>query len=59
MEVVIESRGGSDAAELGTLLRHRLGIEVEVTLCQPGGTSGETQVDTRQKPIRLIDERKL
>lgn len=58
MEVIIESRGGSDLAELGTLLRQRLGIEVDVTLCQPGGTAGETQIDTRQKPIRLIDERK-
>jgi phenylacetate-CoA ligase len=57
-EVVIESRGGSDRGELGSLLRQRLGIEVEVTLCQPGGTAGETQIDTRQKPIRLIDERK-
>jgi phenylacetate-CoA ligase len=58
MEVIIESRGGSDAAELGTLLRQRLGIEVAVTLCEPGGTAAETQIDTRQKPIRLIDERK-
>jgi phenylacetate-CoA ligase len=58
MEVVIETRGGSDASEIGKLLRHRLGIEVAVTLCQPGGTAGETQIDTRQKPIRLIDERK-
>ena len=58
MEVVIESRGAADAGELSTLLRQRLGIEVAVTLCQPGGTAGQTQIDTRQKPIRLIDERR-
>jgi phenylacetate-CoA ligase len=57
MEVTIESRGGSDAGELGEVLRRGLGVEVGVTLCPPGGTAAATQIDTRQKPIRLIDER--
>ena len=59
MIVTIESRGGSDAAELAQLLRQGLGVEVEVTLCAPGGTAAATQIDVRQKPIRLIDERGL
>ena len=57
MEVTIESRGGSARQELAETLRRGLGVEVEVTLCEPGGTASATQIDTRQKPIRLIDER--
>ena len=59
MEVLLETRGGSDAGELGTLLRQGLGVEVAVVLCEPGGTAARTQIDTRQKPIRLVDERGL
>ena len=58
MEVTIESRGGSNGAELAELLRRQLGVEVEVALATPGATAADTQIDTRQKPIRLIDERK-
>jgi phenylacetate-CoA ligase len=58
MLVVIESRGGTDEAQLATLLRQGLGVEVCVTLAEPGGTAADTQIDLRQKPIRLIDERK-
>jgi phenylacetate-CoA ligase len=57
MEVTIESRGESDRAQLAELLRRHLGVEVDVVLADPGGTSAATQIDTRQKPIRLIDER--
>ncbi len=57
MRVTIESRGGSDAGAIGTLLRQGLGVEVDVALCEPGGTAAATQIDTRQKPLRLIDER--
>ena len=59
MVVTIESRGGSDVGELADVLRRGLGVEVGVTLCAPGGTAEATQIDTRQKPIRLIDERGL
>lgn len=59
MLVVLESRGGSDAGQLAALLRQGLGVEVAVELCPPGGTAAATQVDVRQKPIRLIDERPL
>jgi phenylacetate-CoA ligase len=57
MLVAIESRGGSDAAQLGQLLRQGLGVEVAVQIVGPGGTAPDTQIDVRQKPIRLIDER--
>ncbi len=59
MTVKVESRGGTDAAALAALLRDGLGVEVAVQLCPPGGTAAATQIDSRQKPIRLIDERAL
>ena len=59
MVVTIESKGGSDSGELAEVLRHGLGVEVSVALCGPGGTAAATQIDTRQKPIRLVDERGL
>jgi phenylacetate-CoA ligase len=59
MTVTVESRGGTDAGQLGALLRQGLGVEVDVALCEPGGTAAATQIDSRQKPIRLIDERGL
>jgi phenylacetate-CoA ligase len=39
------------------LLKHRLGVEVRVELVAIGATGRLTQLETRQKPIRLIDER--
>ncbi len=57
MLVILESRGGSDADELASLLRRGLGVEVAIALEAPGGTATLTQIDVRQKPIRLIDER--
>ncbi len=59
MTVMIESRGSSDPRALAGLLRQGLGVEVTVELCAPGGTAALTQIDVRQKPIRLIDERAL
>ena len=59
MRVTLESRGDTDIAQLGVLLRQGLGVEVSVALVGPGETAAATQIDVRQKPIRLIDERKL
>ena len=59
MVVTIESRGGTDADALAALLRQGLGVEVAVVLCPPGGTAAATQIEVRQKPTRLIDERGL
>jgi phenylacetate-CoA ligase len=57
--VTLESRGASDARELAVLLREGLGVEVRVELVPAGGTAALTQIDVRQKPIRLIDERNV
>lgn len=59
MHVTLESRGNSDHAQTADLLRKGLGIEVAVQLVDVGATAEDTQIDTRQKPIRLIDERGL
>jgi phenylacetate-CoA ligase len=40
------------------LLRARLGVEVKVVLQSPGSLAELTGIETRQKPIRLIDRRK-
>lgn len=59
MIVTIESRGGTDEAEMAALLRRGLGVDVTVKLCEPGATAPHTQIDSRQKPLRLSDERGL
>lgn len=61
MLVIMEHRGGSGDArgEIADLLRRGLSVEVGVELVEPGATASLTQIDVRQKPIRLIDERKL
>ena len=46
-----------DKARIAGLLRQRLGVEVGVELVGPGETAGLTEIETRQKPIRLIDVR--
>lgn len=59
MVVLLESRGGTDISQVSALLRQGLNVDVGVELCAPGGTASLTQIDARQKPIRLIDERGL
>jgi phenylacetate-CoA ligase len=39
------------------ILKRKIGIEVQVELVDKGATAALTQVEVRQKPIRLIDER--
>lgn len=60
--VIIESRGESAkdpavAKGFAELLTRRIGVELEVQLVAAGETSSLTQIESRQKPIRLIDER--
>ena len=55
--VMFESRGGTDRSQLCEVLRRGLGVEVKVELCAPGGTAALTQIDVRQKALRLLDER--
>jgi len=59
MIVVMEHRGRTPQAEgeIAELLRRGLSVEVGVELVEPGATAPLTQIDVRQKPIRLIDER--
>jgi phenylacetate-CoA ligase len=59
MVVMIESRGGTDLSQLAEMLRRGLGVEVGVELCEPGGTAALTQLEVRQKPLRLVDKRGL
>ncbi|MDG2284060.1 MAG: phenylacetate--CoA ligase family protein, partial [Alphaproteobacteria bacterium] len=43
--------------QVATLLRQRLGVALEVEIVGPGETAEATQVEKRQKPIRLVDGR--
>lgn len=45
------------AEQCRATLRARLGVEVGVRLMPPGGTAPLTGIESRQKPIRLIDRR--
>ena len=54
--VICEDRGGNPEAYRETLKR-KLGIEAQVELVPPGGTAALTQIESRQKPIRLLDHR--
>ena len=50
--------GDRDVAQrMRALLKRRLGIEVGLELAGKGETAALTQIERRQKPIRLIDER--
>ena len=55
VEVRREEAGLSE--RFAALLRQRLGVDLIVRLAAPGATAPLTQIDRRQKPIRLIDER--
>ena len=61
MTVVCETAEASAQDGLGgqvaTLLRQRLGVALEVEIVGPGETAEATQVEKRQKPIRLVDGR--
>ena len=59
LTVLVEVRdpGAADGAAYRELLRRKLGLDVEVALRTPRELAALTGIDTRQKPIRLIDER--
>lgn len=44
-------------AQYAKILKRKIGIEVQVELLSEGELTHLTQVDVRQKPIRLIDDR--
>ena len=39
------------------ILRRKIGVAVDVSFAAPGALSEQTQIESRQKPIRLLDER--
>jgi len=61
MTVVAEATDRTSDETLGRrvadALRRRLGIELLVELVAPGATAPLTEIESRQKPIRLIDSR--
>ncbi|MDB4115646.1 hypothetical protein N9550_01935, partial [Planktomarina sp.] len=56
MVVYIETMGdvGRDVSAHQKLLKQRLGVEVGVVFAEPGSLGELTQIEIRQKPIRLI-----
>ncbi len=60
MVVHVETSGPLDrpTGDYEALLRTRLGVEIAVRLAGPGALGSLTQIEVRQKPIRLIDKRK-
>jgi phenylacetate-CoA ligase len=62
LTVRVEVRDGRETdAELGAafaeLLKQRFGVQMQVTLERSGSLAPLTGIETRQKPIRLIDKR--
>ncbi len=58
--VAVETRAAIDEASAlryKELLRRKLGVEVRIELVAPKSLAAVTGIETRQKPIRLIDQR--
>lgn len=61
MTVRVEVRGVPEdglAARLAAALRARFGVALQVRLEAPGALAAVTGLESRQKPIRLVDRRK-
>ncbi len=56
-EMTVVAEGSGDAKAYEALLKEKLGLGMSVELVERGATAGTTQVDVRQKPIRLVDTR--
>lgn len=54
VHVEASAQGAALSEAMSALLRARLGVAMEVALCPPGGTAEVTQLESRQKPIRLL-----
>jgi phenylacetate-CoA ligase len=62
MTVIVEVKTPRDerpaqASALRELLRGKIGVDIRVELVDPGATAAVTEIERRQKPIRLIDLR--
>jgi phenylacetate-CoA ligase len=60
LTVAIEVRAAAEGldATYRELLRRKLGLEVGIELAAPRSLASLTGIDSRQKPIRLVDLRK-
>ena len=58
MTVTVEAKGPADREAMEAALRTRLGVGIAVEVVGPGETAALTQIESRQKPIRLIDARR-
>ena len=58
MTVLVEVEGSTEglAGRMEEFLKARLGVRIAVALVPPGQTAALTQLETRQKPLRLIEE---
>ena len=61
MTVTVEVHGRRDDEDLNRayadLLRRKIGVAVDVAFTAPGALAQLTGIESRQKPIRLLDER--
>lgn len=56
LEIEVSEAGEAVAQKAGALLKAKLGVSISVSLTHKGGTAALTQVEKRQKPIRLVHE---
>ncbi len=62
MTVLVETpvppdRRGEVAERFKAMLRQRIGVELQVVMVEPGDLAERTEIERRQKPIRLEDKR--
>ncbi|MDP6872910.1 MAG: phenylacetate--CoA ligase family protein [Alphaproteobacteria bacterium] len=58
VRVEISGQGGGDLADIyRDILRRKAGVAVAVAFAEPGALAELTGIESRQKPLRLIDER--
>jgi len=56
-EVSVDADDEILRSQISETLKRKIGIEVKVELVPAGGTADMTEIDRRQKPLRLIDTR--
>ena len=56
--VEVREGDGNLIDRMRALLKRKLGIAVDLQLAGKGETAAWTEIDRRQKPLRLIDERR-
>ncbi|WP_319496026.1 hypothetical protein [uncultured Cohaesibacter sp.] len=54
VHVEASSQDADLTAAMEAMLQTRLGVQISVQLCPPGSTAAVTQLESRQKPIRMV-----